>query len=74
MKDARVNFNRYINFEIYESMFRTFCKKPVADHDYLMRANYESFSEGIKFWYNGIENKALADIIYNSLGKGLVNH
>ena len=55
-------------------MFKTFCKNPVSEHDFLLRADQKSFALGIKFWYNGIENKPLANILYNFLGKGFHNH
>ena len=44
------------------------------DPDYMMRANLESIELGMKELYGGKENKPMANIIYNYLGKGKINH
>jgi hypothetical protein len=72
--DHRANLRRYINFEIYEALFRTFCRNPNIEHDCLLRADFESFNKGITFWYNKKENLPLANLIYNYFGKGRLNH
>ena len=39
----------------------------------MIYATRESFGDGIKHWY-GKDNTSLADIIFNYLGRGKINH
>ena len=62
-----------MNFQIYESFFKTFCKNKNSMSDYKLRADFNSFNEGITYWY-GRENEPLAKIMYNYFGYGNSNH
>ena len=74
MNRARLNFGKYINFQIYEQFFRLFCRNPYVEHFLFLRADLKSLSKGIKKIYGEKENNALAELIFNYLGKGLKNH
>ena len=62
------------NFHIYEAFFRTFCINKFVEFDYHLRADSKSFAKGIKYWYGGQENPAMAYFIYEFLSKGQFNH
>jgi hypothetical protein len=54
---VKLNFKKKVNFLIYESFFRTFCKnKRTEMPPHALVANFESFKEGIKHWYGGKSN------------------
>ena len=65
-----------INFSIYQSFFRTFCKDQGSNQKQkqIITADYQSLAAGIQKWYGGKANPTLSFIIYNYLGKGKINH
>ena len=67
-------FVKVIEMEIYENFFRSFCKKKDVDSDSLLRADFRSFNEGLKYWYDGCENRPLARLIFMYLSKNKENH
>lgn len=74
MRLARINYQKAVNFEVFESYFRTFCKNKGAENEYSLRADAASFKEGLQYWYGGRENGPLADLLFNYLSKGMKNH
>jgi len=74
MKTYEYNFQDKIHFELYYNFFRLFCKNKFVDYNHYLRADFKSFSEGIKIWYGGRENPNLSWLIYKYFSKGSVNH
>lgn len=74
VQQARMNFQNYINFEVYEQFFRMFCRNQYLEYDYTLRADLNSLKEGMKWWYGGKPNDLMAELIFNYIGKGKVNH
>ena len=74
MRLARLNFQRTINFEVMEAYFRTFCIDQSAENDFQLRADEESFNQGLKRWYGDLEVRPLTDLLFNYLSKGMKNH
>ena len=73
IKECIANFGHKMNVEIYQQFFRSFCRNKDAAADYMLRADFKSFSQGIEFWY-GRPNEALSKLLYNYFGFGKVNH
>lgn len=74
MRIVRSNFINNINFPVYESFFRSFCKKKYIESEFLLRADFKSFNEGVGFWFDNVENKPLTQLIHLYIGRGKVNH
>ena len=53
---VKLNYKKRVNFHIYESFFRTFCRNKDAEAAHALIADSKSFNEGIKLWYGGREN------------------
>ena len=71
---AKMNYQGQINFDIYEQFFRFFCVNKYVDNIYMLMSTRASFRRGIRYWYGGRDNQPLADIIFNYIGRGIVNH
>lgn len=71
---AKMNYQGQINFDIYEQFFRFFCVNKYVDSIYMLMSSRDSFRRGITYWYGGQNNQPLADIIFNYIGKGKLNH
>ena len=46
----------------------------IMNKDYLLRANYQSWSAGIKFIFGGHSNEVLSRLTFNYLGGGQLNY
>jgi len=66
---VKEHFEKYINFKVYTQFFRTFCVNKFTEEDYMLRANFNSFSKGITYWYGGRQNPTLARLLFTSLTK-----
>jgi hypothetical protein len=40
----------------------------------MLMSTRDSFRRGIRYWYGGQDNRPLADIIFNYIGRGKLNH
>ena len=50
---VKVNYKKKVNFHIYESFFRTFCKNKHVEAAHALYADSKSWTDGITYWYGG---------------------
>ena len=63
-----------INFKLYEALFQTMCYSPRVENNWSLRVNTKSINKGLRRWYGGKDNLALAYLLYNFIAKGKYNH
>lgn len=47
LKEQKEIFKDFINFKVYEQFFRVLCKNKHAEHQYNLRADFDSLSKGL---------------------------